>query len=281
MRATALVRAELRHGRTVLTELRGQVPLLPREVSVPGGVAEVVFVGGAAGPIGGDDLALRVEVGAGARLRVRTAAAAVILIGDGTPARQRVDLVIGAGGLLEWLPEPVVVAARAAFHSVVRAEPAPDARLFAQETLVLGRVGEPCGDALSRWDVLVDGRPVLRQQSGYGPAAHPGWRGPAGTAGGTVVATRLTLPAPPDRPTSAPGRAVCDLAGGGLLVTVSARDTMTAHRALAGISASAAVSATLAAPVAASADQLSRATSSEPAVPSNNTSPVPAGAAVR
>ncbi|MEU0937993.1 urease accessory protein UreD [Embleya sp. NPDC005971] len=267
MKATAVVRAELRRGRTVPTELRGQVPLLPRVVSVPGDIVEVVFVGGAAGPIGGDDLAVRVEVGPGARLRVRTAAAAVILIGDGTPARQRVDLVIGAGGLLEWLPEPVVVAARAAFHARVRAELDSDARLFAQETLVLGRADEPCGDALSRWDVVVAGRPVLRQQSEYGPAAHPGWRGPAGTAGGTVVATRLTLPAPPDRPPSAPGRAVCDLAGGGRLVTVTARDTIGARRVLA------------APPLA--ADQVSRAMSSEPAVPSNSTPPAPAGAAVR
>ncbi|MFF7246023.1 urease accessory protein UreD [Embleya sp. NPDC008237] len=267
MRATAVVRAELRYGRTVLAELRGQVPLLPREVSAPGDTAEVVFVGGAAGPIGGDDLMLRVEVGAGARLRVRTVAAAVILIGDGTPARQRVDLVIGPGGLLEWLPEPVVVAARATFHTHVRAEPASDARLFVQETLVLGRAGEPCGDVRSRWDVVVGGRPVLRQQSAYGPAAHPGWRGPAGTAGGTVVASRLTLPAPPDRLPSAPGRAVCDPAGGGRLVTVTARDAMAARRALA------------AAPIP--ADQVSRATSSEPAVPSNSTSSVPAGAAVR
>ncbi|MYS84319.1 urease accessory protein UreD [Embleya scabrispora] len=267
MKATAVIRAEVRHGRTVLAELRGQVPLLPREVSVSGDTAEVVFVGGAAGPIGGDDLALRVEVGAGARLRVRTAAAAVILLGDGTPARQRVDLVIGAGGLLEWLPEPVVVAARATFHTRMRAEPAPDAHLFAQETLVLGRAGEPSGDVLSRWDVLVGGRPVLRQQSAYGPAAHPGWRGPAGTAGGTVVASRLTLPAPPDRLPSAPGRAVCDLAGGGRLVTVTARDVMTARRALE------------AAPIP--ADQVSRATSSEPAVPINSTPPLPAGAAVR
>ncbi|WP_161500645.1 urease accessory protein UreD [Embleya scabrispora] len=267
MRATALIRAEVRHGRSVVTRLLGQVPLAPREVSVPGPIPEVVLVGGAAGPIGGDDLAVRVEVGPGARLRIRTAAAAVVLIGDGTPARQRVDLVIAAGGVLDWSPEPVVVAARATFHAVVHAELDDGARLFARETLILGRSGEPCGDVLSRWDAVVAGQPVLRQQSVYGPAAPPGWRGPAGTAGGTVVGTRLTLPAPAEPASSAPGRAVCALAGGGRLITVTAADAPAAH-------------ATLAA-AAARADQVSSATSSDPAVPRSSTLPAPAGAAVR
>ncbi|MFE3197313.1 urease accessory protein UreD [Embleya sp. NPDC059237] len=266
MRATALIRAQVRHGRSVVTRLRGQVPLAPREVSVPGPIPEVVLVGGAAGPIGGDDLAVRVEVGPGARLRIRTAAAAVVLIGDGTPARQRVDLVIAAGAVLDWSPEPVVVAARATFHTVVHAELAEDARLFAQETLILGRAGEPCGDVLSRWDAVVAGRPVLRQRSAYGPAAPPGWRGPAGTAGGTVVGTRLTLPAPAEPASSAPGRAVCALAGGGRLITVTAADVPAAHTALA---------------AATRTDQVSSATSSDPAVPRSSTLPAPAGAAVR
>jgi urease accessory protein len=234
VKALAVVRARHAAGRTVLTELRGPVPLVPRPVSVAGDLAEVVFVGGAAGPIGGDDLVLRIHVGAGARLRVRTAAAAVILVGDGSPARQRVEIEVADGGELHWLPEPVVVAARAGYHSVLRAALSADARVLVQETLVLGRSNEPCGDAVSRWDVVAGGRPVLRQQIAYGPAAHPGWRGPAGIAGGTVVATRLVLPAPPaaERPPSAPGRSVCDLAAGGLLTTVTARDTLTASRAL-------------------------------------------------
>ena len=41
----------------------------------------VYLVGGAAGPIGGDSLELRIDVRAGAALRVRTAAAAVALPG--------------------------------------------------------------------------------------------------------------------------------------------------------------------------------------------------------
>lgn len=245
MEASAVVRAEtapLRRGRrtsgpvTRIVELRGQVPLLPRVAAVPGPGAEVVFVSGAAGPLGGDELALRVEVGAGARLTVRTAAAAVVLPGTGAPARQRVEIVVDDGGELAWLPEPVVVAAGARYESEVRITLGRATRLLVREALVLGRAAEPCGDALTRWDVTAEGRPLLRQQSAYGPAAAPGWRGPAGTSGGTVIASELVFPAVPGstpRRSSAPGRAVCELAGGGLLTTVTAADALGAERLLA------------------------------------------------
>ncbi|MGW0661972.1 urease accessory protein UreD [Streptodolium elevatio] len=244
MEAGAVVRAETapmrRGGRgsgpvTRIVEVRGQVPLLPRIASVPGPGAEVVFVAGAAGPLGGDELTVRIEVGPGARLTVRTAAAAVVLPGTGEPARQSVEIVVDDGGELEWLPEPVVVAAGARYESSVKVTLGRATRLLMCETLVLGRAAEPCGDAVSRWDVAAESRPLLRQQSAYGPAAKPGWRGPAGTAGGTVVASRLRFPDIPGttpRLPSAVGRAVCELAGGGLLTTVTAADTLTAERLL-------------------------------------------------
>jgi urease accessory protein len=215
--------------------MRGEVPLLPRIAAGAGGGAEVVFVGGAAGPLGGDDLTVRIEVGPGARLTVRTAAASVVLPGTGEPARQTVEIVVHDGGELEWLPEPVVVCAGARFASVVNVTLGRATRLLMRETLVLGRAHEPCGDAVARWAVTAEGRPLLHQHQAYGPAAKPGWRGPAGTAGGTVVATELRFPDIPGttpRLPSAPGRAVCELAAGGLLTTITAPDTLTAARLL-------------------------------------------------
>lgn len=217
--------------------LQGRAPLLPRVAAVPGSGAEVVFVGGAAGPLGGDELAVRIEVGAGARLTVRTAAAAVVLPGTGAAARQRVEIVVEDGGELAWLPEPVVVAAGARYEAAVRVTLGRATRLLMRETLVLGRAFEPCGDAVSRWDAAAEGRVLLRQQAAYGPGAKPGWRGPAGTCGGTVVGTELRYPDVPDatpRMPSVPGRAVCALAGGGLLTTVVAADALTAERLMAG-----------------------------------------------
>ncbi|MCF2526203.1 urease accessory protein UreD [Yinghuangia soli] len=245
MQASAVVRAETAPPRrgsrhpgpeTRVVEMRGQVPLLPRITSVPGTAAEVVFVAGAAGPLGGDELTVRIEVGAGARLTVRTAAAAVVLPGTGEPARQHVEIVVEDGGELAWLPEPVVVSAGARYESTVKVTLGRATRLLMRETLVLGRAAEPCGDAVAHWNVVAEGRPLLRQQSAYGPAAKPGWRGPAGTSGGTVVAAELRFPDIPGstpRLPSAVGRAVCELAGGGLLTTVMAADALTADRLLA------------------------------------------------
>ena len=106
MRATARIVAEPDgRGGTRLTELYGEVPLLARRT----GPGEVHLVGGAAGPLGGDDLSIDIRVAADARLVVRTVAASVALPGSG---RSRTVVTATVHGRLEWLPEPVVAARR-------------------------------------------------------------------------------------------------------------------------------------------------------------------------
>ncbi|MGC4855386.1 hypothetical protein ACLQ24_18840 [Micromonospora sp. DT4] len=67
MRALArlVARADGRGG-TVLTELHGETPLLLRQTPGDGRVVTVYVVGGAAGPLAGDDLRLEIDVGPGA-----------------------------------------------------------------------------------------------------------------------------------------------------------------------------------------------------------------------
>ena len=85
MRATArIVAVADGRGGTRLAVLQGEVPLLPRRTGSAGpGPVTVHLVGGAAGPLGGDDLHLAVRVGPGARLRLRSVAATVALPGRG------------------------------------------------------------------------------------------------------------------------------------------------------------------------------------------------------
>ncbi len=79
-------------GATRLPVLASQAPLVLRRTP-----AAVYLVGGAAGPLGGDSLALRITVGAGAFLRVRTAAAAIALPGlDGLESVLRVSVTVAA-----------------------------------------------------------------------------------------------------------------------------------------------------------------------------------------
>ncbi|MFI6271578.1 hypothetical protein [Micromonospora zamorensis] len=73
MRALARLVAQADgRGGTVLVELHGETPLLLRQTPADGGVATVHLVGGAAGPLAGDDLRLEIEVGPGAAVRVHT-----------------------------------------------------------------------------------------------------------------------------------------------------------------------------------------------------------------
>jgi urease accessory protein len=70
LRAHASARAERVGDVSRLVELRSDPPLVLR--ATPAGLH---LVGGAAGPLGGDELALDITVGAGACLVVRSAAA--------------------------------------------------------------------------------------------------------------------------------------------------------------------------------------------------------------
>ena len=230
MRARARVVAEAdRHGRTRLVTLRSEAPLVLR--STP----EVLYlVGGAGGPLGGDDLSLEIVVGVGARLTVRTVAASIALPGVG-PSCVRVRATVAGGGGLRWLPAPVVAARGCVHHMEATVVLEADARLVWREELVLGRHGEPPGSVSSRASVDVDGTPLLRHELALGPE-HPAAGGPAVTAGARAVGSVLLVGAPWAAPYPStvlgPTAAVLPLAGPGVLVTALAADASGLRRQL-------------------------------------------------
>ena len=225
------------NGVTRLPVLTSQAPLVLRRTP-----SAVYLVGGAAGPIGGDELDLRIAVGPGAFLRLRTAAAAVALPGlDGRESVLRVSVTVAAGGRLEYLPEPVVVSAGARHATVVSATLAEGASLVLRDELLLGRHGEAGGSARTVLRVDYAGRPLLRQSlsvSGTDAAT----LGPAVLAGHRAVGSLLLAGRPADPGTGvtvggtaarcAPERAVLALAGPGVLVTALADDAVTLRRRL-------------------------------------------------
>jgi urease accessory protein len=98
-----------------------------------------------------------------------------------------------------------------------------DARLEWRELVVLGRTGEPAGEARLRWDVTRAGRPVLRQFVDL--------TDPAVTAGGyRVLATALLVD--PRRQAAtivrSPTSVAQVLADGSVLATVLGHDAATA-----------------------------------------------------
>ena len=244
-------------GATRLPVLASQAPLVLRRTP-----DSVYLVGGAAGPLGGDSLALHITVGAGAFLRVRTAAAAIALPGlDGLESVLRVSVTVADGGRLEYLPEPVVVTAGARHATLMSVALADGASLVLRDEIVLGRHGEAGGSARTVLQVSYGGRPLIRQSLSVagtdpvslGPAVLAGHRAVgnlllAGPPSGTPPST--TGPPTTGPPTAGPSTAgpggssaapqaggptvaVMPLAGPGVLVTALANDAVTLRKRLA------------------------------------------------
>ncbi|RIV41470.1 urease accessory protein UreD [Micromonospora radicis] len=203
MRATArLVARADRHGRTTLAELRGESPLLLRQVPAGDGGVTVYVVGGAAGPLAGDDLRLDVEVGPGARVRMHTVAASIALPGrPGAVSRMLVRATVAERAALHWLPEQLVAAAGCAHVADAEVDVAEDGVLHWRDELICGRHGEQPGRAEVNTGVDLAGRPLLRQSLAVGPDA-PGWAGPAVLGGAPATGSLLVVD--PARPTEPP-----------------------------------------------------------------------------
>ena len=224
-------------GVTRLPVLASQVPLVLRRTP-----QAVYLVGGAAGPLGGDSLTLRIAVGAGAFLRVRTAAASIALPGlDGLESVLRVSATVGEGGRLEYLPEPTVVTAGARHATLVSVTLAAGASLLLRDEVLLGRHGESGGTARSVLQVSYAGLPLLRHSLSVS-GTDQGSLGPAVLAGHRAVGTLLSVNESDvaERPARAtPEVAVMPLAGPGTLVTALAHDAVTLRRRLDGTEAAA------------------------------------------
>jgi urease accessory protein len=162
----------------VLGELSCAPPLTLRQVrGEDPGRCELRLVGSAAGPLAGDDLSLSLRLLAGARATLRATGASLaqgrgfrgaaalsvyaelaegaslvadpgaLVVCDGSRVDVRVSVALGTGAAVEW-----------------------------HELIVLGRTGEPPGQATVRWDVTRAGQPVLRQFTELDPALTGGRR---------------------------------------------------------------------------------------------------------
>ncbi len=152
----------------------------------------VHLVHAAGGPLGGDELGLDVEVGAGAAVAVHSAGATLVQPGAGAaagvPARWTVTARVGGGGRLDWAPEPTVVTDGAALESTLRVALAAGAAATVREVVVLGRHGQRGGRYAGGVEVVVDGAALLAHTTVL-DGADPALCGPAGTAGARAVGT--------------------------------------------------------------------------------------------
>lgn len=209
------------------TVLRSDLPIVLRPADDAIHLAQ-----GAAGPLGGDDLELSIEVPDGCSLRLRAVASTLVLpSATGGVARIVMRATVGAGASLELLLEPVVVADHAAVELVTDISLAADARLVWREEIVLGRHGETGGSASTRIDVVRGEIPLLRTGSelcGGDPVTHgSSVLGPGRAMGSLLRIGHGDDLRPPDR-----DAATMSLAGGGSLFVAVAPSAIGLRRRL-------------------------------------------------
>lgn len=156
---------------------------------------EAVLVTVAGGLTGGDRMSVRLEADAGAAFTATTQAAEKIYRSDGTDTHVDIDLHVGAGAALEWMPQETILFDGARLRRRTSIALAPGARLIAGEITVFGRTarGERFREGLlfDRWQVRgPDGllwHDATRLEGDIGARmAHP-----AGYAGAIASATFL------------------------------------------------------------------------------------------
>ncbi len=233
MKADAHIVAEADgRGGTRAAVLRGESPLLLRRTGPRGGDLTVHLVGGAAGPLRGDDLRLTIEAGPGVRLDVRSVAATLALPGRPGPAsRLTIRATVAAGAMLRWWPEPLIAAAGCDHDTVTEVDVAEGGTLIWRDDLVCGRHGENSGNVRTRTTIRYAGTMLHRHDLAAGPAA-PGWSGPAVLGDARAVGTLLIAGADRPAPGLLDGGAVMPLTGPGVLATAVGADIRAVRRAL-------------------------------------------------
>jgi urease accessory protein len=160
-------------GRSSVASIRGEAPLLVRRTTTPNdGAVEVHLVGGAAGPLGGDELTTTLEVGERAQLRVRSVAASLAQPGatHGATSHATVHATVGSGATLDWWPEPLVSVAGSRHVQTTTVELADESvSVRWVDEVVLGRYSERSGELTLHQRFTVGGRPLVHHTMRLGP----------------------------------------------------------------------------------------------------------------
>lgn len=162
----AVVELDCVRGKTRLVRLRQQgsaKAILPHVGAVP----EVVFLNTSGGLTGGDTLSFTLALGAATRTVATTQTAERAYSAGGGVAQVTVDLAVGPGGWLDWLPQETILFEASALSRRTTIDLGGDAGCLALEAVVLGRpaMGEMVRQVLLRDTRIIrrDGVPVVME----------------------------------------------------------------------------------------------------------------------
>jgi urease accessory protein len=185
--------------RTVVADRRHFGPLcIQKPFQAEDGSCHIYVLHPPGGLAGGDDVELRVRVGADAAALVTMPASTKFYRTAGAASRLVNRLSVAAGGALEWLPPETILFGGA--HAILRTEIRLDATaaFIGWEALVLGRPSS--GDRFAvgvfeqRLELFVDDRPVLLERFAAG-AGDTALAAPWGFDGEANTSTLIAYPA--------------------------------------------------------------------------------------
>lgn len=149
--------------------------LAPRLVSRSSHTAHVALVAAGALLLPGDQVSLRIRVGAGCLLRLEDIGGTVAYGPGAQRARWTTDIELASGAALVWAAKPLIVSDSADVQRTTRVRLADGAMLLARETTVLGRSGESGGTIRSRTLIDQESSPLLAEGlTASGSSAQPG-----------------------------------------------------------------------------------------------------------
>jgi urease accessory protein len=167
-----------------------------------GQVLDAVIVNTAGGMTGGDRFDIDIDVAAGAELSVTTAAAEKIYRTLGPETALGVNLTVGPGGALAWLPQESILFDRARLRRKIDIDLAPDASLLVAEASIFGRsaMGETVvsGCFFDCWRVRIGGALVYADSIRLDGGIAQSLAERAIAAGGAAVASVVKIPGTED-----------------------------------------------------------------------------------
>jgi urease accessory protein len=173
-------------------------PQRVRSPGPPAGELDAVEVNTAGGMAGGDRFDLDIAVGEGARLVLTTAAAEKVYRTLGPDTTVDVNIQIGDGGALAWLPQETILFDRARLARRIEVDLAASAQLLLAEAVVFGRsgMGEEVahGRLFDRWRVRRAGRLIHAESVRLDGAISERLSEAAVARGNVAAATVLMVP---------------------------------------------------------------------------------------
>ncbi|XQQ06127.1 MAG: urease accessory protein UreD [Leptolyngbya sp. IPPAS B-1204] len=140
-RGSLSLQFERRDSKTILSRSRVQAPLKVQRPFYPEGdsICHSVMLHTAGGVVGGDQLAVQVQVEPQAHALLTTAAATKVYRSNGLEAQQTTQIRVAPGACLEWLPQETIVFDGARYRQNLRVELADQATWLGWEISRLGR----------------------------------------------------------------------------------------------------------------------------------------------